>query len=233
VDGDTHSAAEPSTSFFEAASTPPGKLRIAFSTKPIAPGPVSEEVKKAVLDTAEVLRSLGHDVREQNPSWGFGLPAFLPRYLAGIRDDANRMAHPDRLEQRTRRLVGFGERLRKRPLQRAIRAEAKHARRLGALFEDFDVLMTPTMARLPVEAGRWRGKGTVSTINGIARYVPFTPPWNVTGQPAAAVPAGFSPEGLPLSVQLVGRPSDETTLLSLSAQLEAERPWTDRRPPVS
>jgi amidase len=208
-------------------------LRIAFSTKPIAPGPVADEVKKAVHDTSAVLRSLGHEVRQHNPSWGLQLPAFLPRYLAGIRDDANRMAHPDRLEQRTRSLVKWGERLRKRPLQRALRSEQKHARRLGELFREFDVLMTPTMARLPVAADRWRGKGALATINGVARYVPFTTPWNLTGQPAAAVPAGFSPDGLPLSVQLVGRPGDETTLLSLSAQLEAERPWSDRRPPVS
>ena len=71
------------------------------------------------------------------------------------------------------------------------------------------------------------------TINGVARYIPFTTPWNLTGQPAAAVPAGFTPEGLPLSVQLVGRPHDETTLISLAAEIEAERPWADRRPPVS
>jgi len=233
VEGDAHRAPEPATPFAEAARTPPGKLRIAFSTKPTAPGPVADEVKRAVHDTAEVLRSLGHEVTEQNPSWGFQLPAFLPRYLAGIRDDANRMAHPERLEQRTRRLAGWGERLRKRPLRRALAAEQKHARRLGTLFERFDVLMTPTLARLPVEAGRWQGKGAIATINGVARYVPFTTPWNLTGQPAAAVPAGFSLEGLPLSVQLVGRPGAETTLLSLSAQLEAERPWDDRRPPVS
>ena len=233
VDGDAHTAPDPPTSFAEAARTAPGKLRIAFSTKPVAPGPVADAVKKAVHDTADVLRSLGHDVREQNPTWGLQVPGFLPRYLAGIRDDTNRMAHPERLEQRTRRLAGIGERLRRRPLQRALRAEQKHARRLGALFAEFDVLMTPTMARLPVEADRWERAGMVSTINGVSRYVPFTTPWNLTGQPAAAVPAGFSPEGLPLSVQLVGRPADETTLLSLSAQLEAARPWSDRRPPVS
>jgi amidase len=233
VDGDAHVAPEPPTSFAEAARTAPGKLRIAFSTKPIQPGPVAAAVKKAVHDTAELLRSLGHDVRERNPSWGFQLPAFLPRYLAGIRDDAARIAHPERLEARTRRLVSFGERLRKRPLRRALASERKHAERLGALFAEFDVLITPTLARLPVAAGRWHGKGAFTTINGIARYVPFTTPWNVTGQPAAAVPAGFSEEGLPLSVQLVGRPAGETTLLSIAAQLEAERPWADRRPPLS
>jgi amidase len=233
VDGDAHFAPDPAMSFTEAAQTPPGRLRIAFSTKPIQPGRVAGEVKKAVHDTAELLRSLGHDVRERDPSWGFQLPAFLPRYLAGIRDDAARIPHPGRLEKRTRRLVGFGERLRKRPLRRALAAEGKHAQRLGQLFAEFDVLMTPTMARLPVAAERWHGTGALTSINGVAGYVPFTTPWNVTGQPAASVPAGFSDEGLPLSVQLVGRPADETTLLSLSAQLEAERQWADRRPPVS
>ena len=105
--------------------------------------------------------------------------------------------------------------------------------RLGQLFEAFDVLMTPSMARLPHRVGRWEGRGAVWTMNGEARYIPFTTPWNLTGQPAAAVPAGFSPEGLPLSVQLIGRPNDETTLLGLAGELEAERPWADRRPPVS
>jgi amidase len=233
VEGDTHLAPEPPMSFTEAARTVPGRLKIAFSTKPIQPAPVAAQVKKAIHDTADLLRSLGHDVRERDPSWGFQLPAFLPRWLAGIRDDAARMAHPERLERRTRRLVGFGERLRKRPLRRALAAERKHAERLGRLFADFDVLMTPTIARLPVEADRWQDTGAVATINGVSRYVPFTTPWNVTGQPAAAVPAGFSAEGLPLSVQLAGRPGDETTLISLSAQLEAERPWADRRPPIS
>jgi amidase len=233
VEGDAHTAPDPPTSFTEAARTPPGKLRIAFTTKPIAPGPVADEVKKGVHETAELLRSLGHDVREQAPKWGLQLPAFLPRYLAGIRDDIARMAHPERLEKRTRTLGRWGERLRGRLLRRALAAEAGHATRLGEFFQEYDVLLTPTIARLPVEVGRWEGKGALATFNGVARYVPFTTPWNLTGQPAAAVPAGFSPEGLPRSVQLVGRPADETTLLSLSAQLEAERPWTDRRPPIS
>jgi amidase len=233
VDGDAHSAPDPPMSFTEAARSAPGKLRIAYTTKPTQPGPVADEVKHAVHETADLLRSLGHDVREQSPRWGVQLPAFLPRYLAGIRDDIARMAHPARLERRTRRLGSFGERLRGRLLRRALAAEAGHAARLGELFREFDVLITPTMARLPVGAGRWQGKGVMATVNGVARYVPFTTPWNLTGQPAAAVPAGFSPEGLPRSVQLIGRPADETTLISLSAQLEAERPWADRRPPVS
>ena len=64
-------------------------------------------------------------------------------------------------------------------------------------------------------------------------YTPYTPVWNHTGQPAASVPAGFTDDGLPLAVQLVARPDDEGTIFSLAAQLEAEHPWADRRPPTS
>ena len=72
-----------------------------------------------------------------------------------------------------------------------------------------------------------------STARPTSAAVPMAGIWNLTGQPAAVVPAGFTDDGLPMSVQLVGRPNDEATLLSLAAQLEAERPWADRRPPVA
>jgi amidase len=71
------------------------------------------------------------------------------------------------------------------------------------------------------------------TLLGMARTYPFTGIWNMTGQPAASVPAGFTTDGLPLGVQLVGRPGDEVTILSLAAQLEAEQPWRERRPPLA
>ena len=80
-------------------------------------------------------------------------------------------------------------------------------------------------------AGRARAR--CGPLLGISRVFCFTPIWNHTGQPAAAIPAGFSPSGLPRSVTLVGRPSDEPTLLSLAAQVEAERRWADRRPPLA
>ena len=230
AEGDGDVAEAPKTSFVEAARTSPGNLRIAVSTKPIAPGPVDGRVKAAVAEMAELLRGLGHDVRDQNPAWGLQLPAFLPRYFAGISEDFKRVPNPDKLEQRTRTLARWGSFMEGRWLKRAMAAEPKHAARLLKLFEDFDVLMTPTIARPPVPAGRWEGKGAFSTLNGEARYVPFTTPWNLTGQPAAAVPAGFTPDGLPLSVQLVGRPNDETTLISLAAQIEAERRWTEHQP---
>jgi amidase len=111
--------------------------------------------------------------------------------------------------------------------------EERHAARINRLLQDHDVLMTPTIRRPPVEADRWEGRGALRTLIGMVAVYPFTGIWNVTGQPAAAVPAGFADDGLPLSVQLVGRPGDEATLLSLAAQIEAESRWVDRRPPIS
>ena len=67
----------------------------------------------------------------------------------------------------------------------------------------------------------------------MSRHYAFTPSWNMTGQPAAAVPAGFTDDGLPLSVSLIGRENDDARLVSLAAQIEQARPWADRRPPVS
>ena len=81
--------------------------------------------------------------------------------------------------------------------------------------------------------GKWDSHRGLWTLSGMTRRTGFGRPWNYIGNPAASVPAGFTDDGLPLSVQLVGRPNDEATLLSLAAQLEAERPWAERRPPVS
>jgi amidase len=105
--------------------------------------------------------------------------------------------------------------------------------RVGALFDDVDVLLTPMMSEPAKPAQAMEGRGAVATWLWETRWVPFNVLWNATGQPAASVPEGFSSGGLPLAVQLVGRHHDEATLLSLSAQLEAARPWADRRPPVS
>jgi amidase len=73
----------------------------------------------------------------------------------------------------------------------------------------------------------------VSTLLLVAQRVPYFPVWNLTGQPAAVVPWDFDGAGLPVGIQHVGRPYDEATLLSLSAQIEVARPWAHRRPPVS
>jgi amidase len=231
--GDAEAARPPATSFAEAARTAPGKLRIAVSLKPAALARVRPEVRQAVEETGELLRSLGHTVERRDPAYGVPVPLFLPRWLRGIRDDAVRMAHPGRLERRIRRLVQAGGLIGPDLVARARAGEADFAATIGQVFGDFDALLTPTLPELPWRVMRWEGRGPVMTTNGAAAVTAFTTVWNITGQPAASVPAGFTADGIPLAVQLIGRAHDETTLLSLAAQLEAERPWADRRPPLA
>ena len=78
--------------------------------------------------------------------------------------------------------------------------------------------------------GRGSNRSFVTTFLGASPWQCFTPQWNFTGQPAAAVPAGFDADGLPMSVQLVGPPDGEAVLFELAAQLERARPWKDSRP---
>ncbi len=104
---------------------------------------------------------------------------------------------------------------------------------MQSIFDHVDVLITPGTATGPSKIGQYQHRGGFSTLSLVAARVPFNAIYNATGQPAAAVPWFLEGENLPVSVQLVGRPSDEATLLSLSSQIEAARPWADRRPAVS
>jgi amidase len=216
-----------------AAARPPQRLRVATSFRGIIPARIDPQNRRAVDETAALLRSMGHVVEKRNPAYGTISNTFLPRFLRGIRDDAVEMPRPERLERRTRGFAHLGALVPAGLVAKARAAEARHADRVNALFDDYDVLMTPTTAQPPVEVLRWEGLGATRTLLGMGMVYPFTAVWNTTGQPAAAVPAGFTSDGLPLSVQLVGRPNDEATLISLAAQIEAEQPWAERRPPVA
>jgi amidase len=221
------------TPFADAARREPGRLRIGYSAKTPLPNPISSEQRGAFEATIELLRSLGHTVEPVDVPYGDTILQVIARYLRGIHDDAAELAHPERLERRTRGMARLGGLVTPALFARARAAEGAAAIRLGAVLAGHDVLLTPALAQLPLPIGRYEGRGALWTFNGVGRFTPYTATWNVTGQPAAAVPAGFTPAGVPLAVQLVGRPHDEATLLSLSAQLEAVRPWADRRPPVA
>jgi amidase len=227
---------DPERPFVESARSGPGKLRIAWSVEPpraALPPMVDEKVKGAVSETAELLRSLGHEVSEQDPDWGGIGDNATPRYLRGISDDVERTPYPERLERRTRGCARLGRLIPEALAQRARAAVAEDGRRVNAVFERHDVLMTPVMCGTAIPVRHWEGRGALWTVLGMSRFYPYCIPWNHLGNPAASVPAGFAADGMPLAVQLIGRPGDEGTLLSLAAQLEAERPWAADRPPIS
>jgi len=226
----------PAGGFATAASSPPGRLRVAVSTG-VPPGVVARlgaDQRRAVDELAGVLRELGHQVEEREIDFGMGAGRnVLTRYLRGVHDDASELPHPRRLERRSREFARMGGAIPPVVLRRARKAEAALAARMGAIFEHADVVLTPGPTGPPFRVGAFQRSGAPATLLAVAARVPYYGPFNATGQPAASVPAGFDGHGLPVSVQLVGRPRDEATLLSLAAQLEEARPWADRRPPVA
>jgi amidase len=220
----------PGDSFAEAARREPGRLRVAVSFKPTSLTRIDPRVRVAVERVADALRTLGHEVSERDPDYGEIAPLFLPRWLGGIRDDVRALPHPERLEKRSRQLARLGALLGDKAVRRARAAEDARARRINAIFDDVDVLLTPTLPAPPDPLGRFAGRPLATTIAFVAAMVGFTQVWNVTGQPAASVPAPVADGDLPIGAQLVARPDDEATILSLAAQLERELGWPERRP---
>ncbi|MBV9351962.1 MAG: amidase [Mycobacterium sp.] len=227
----------PDGRFVDAAARSPGRLRIALSTK--APPPLvvrCGKAQRAAVDQAgALLRDLGHDVAARDPDYPptaiFG--HYLPRYLRGIYDDVRTLPHLERLEARTRAMARIGRLISDRRLAALRAGDPRVVDRIQSIFDDVDVLVTPGTATGPPRIGAYQRRGAVSSLLMVAALVPYFEAWNLTGQPAAAVPWGFDGDGLPVSVQLVGRPYAEATLLALGAQIEAARPWAHRRPPVS
>ena len=197
-----------------------------------APG--RRAARRASSASVELLRALGHDGRGARPDYGNLAQRGSRATCAGSATTPGGAAPATGWRAATR---GYRAARRGDPGRAAApraRARARPtATRLNALFDDFDVLLTPMFTRRPLPIGEWEGRGALWTLNGSARWAPYSAPWNHTGQPAASVPAGFTADGFPLAVQLVGAPDDEATLLSLAAQLEAALDWPSLRPPAA
>lgn len=179
----------------------------------------------AVHDTARLLGELGHDVREVDPRYPDPTAAFVPQFYAGIRSEADGVEHPERLERRTRATYRLGSWVRPRVLEWALARTEEVSARANRVFDDVDVLLTPATAHRPVRGGVLTGRGSIASSLLSLPSIAYAALWNVAGNPAASVPCGTAADGLPVAVQLVGRTDDETTLISLAAQLEQARPW--------
>jgi amidase len=210
-------------------------LRIAVSSK-LPPSPLTKlhpENRAALDETVALLRGLGHEVNEREIDHGPLAPAleFTAIYLRSLHEEAATFAHPERLERRIRSLARIGGMLPPGALDWALGRQATYAARLNEPLADHDVLLTPVTPAPAPRIGACEGRGWLWTTAVAAATVSHAACWNFTGQPACSVPAGFAADGLPRAVQLVGRPNDEATLIALAAQIEAERPWVQDRPP--
>ncbi|MDT4996134.1 MAG: amidase [Pseudonocardiales bacterium] len=210
--------------------TPRG-LRIALSTKAPTPAtPVERHWEAAARETGTLLRGAGHTVSPADPPYSQQMAASnLVRWVAGTELSARELADRSKLTAGTRRHAALGKAALRMRLPREA-GRTRWQRAAERFFADYDVLLTPTLAQPPLEAGGWAGRGWLRNVWANARYAPFAAPWNLAGWPAMAVPAGLAPDGLPLSVQLVSRPGSESLLLGLAATLERLRPWPRTAP---
>jgi amidase len=209
----------------------PARLRIAVSTRnPLAGFPVAKTWASVARDTAAALRDAGHTVRQANPPYGQRIATSgIVRWLAGAELDARLLADRSAMTGPTRRHAAAG-RIALRAGFPTPKGRELWQRKSEQFFAEHDVLITPALAQSPIRALAWSQRGWLANVVANARYAPFAAPWNLAGWPAMAVPAGVGRDGLPLSVQLVGRPGTEALLLSLAGQLQALRPWRRTAP---
>jgi amidase len=233
--GDFYVAPVPPRPYLDECGEDPGTLRIAVTAAPPTHVPVDPECVAALHATRDLLVELGHEVEEAMPPWQ------LPEMILAF----------SRVWQVGPATSGVDDLSLLEPINRALAEQARAtpspeygaaimelqtiARRVVSFWNDYDVVVTPTLAMLPVPIG-WTWEETDDEpLLAFARqtlFTPFTPLVNVTGQPATSLPLHWSGEGLPIGVQFIGRPFDEATLIRLAAQLEEARPWAGRFPDV-
>ncbi|MGW2830772.1 amidase [Streptomyces sp. NPDC001286] len=212
-----------------AGPSEPAMRRIAVSLRsPLAGVTVTRPYTAAARDAAGVLIKAGHQVRRADPPYPLSLSTTsLAHWTAGTAVDAQGL-DPRRLARRTRVHAAVGRRFVGRV--RAGDSRERLRRRLEPFFAEYDVLLTPALARRSPRSVAWHERGWLANILANTNYSPLTPPWNLTGWPAMSVPFGTLPSGAPTAVQLVGRPGSEALLLEVARQLEELHPWQRTAP---
>lgn len=225
VTGDPYWLSDPEPSFLAATQQKPGTLRIAYATSIPPLGEADANCQQGVLQTVQLLQELGHTVEPKSVDLSGLVEPFQVVWQTSV---ASSGIPAEILQPLNRWLLArtgsAGQYL------QAVYQMQVVARQIVAFFDTVDVLVLPVYLHSPIRVGEWANLSPEETFQNIIRWVAPCPAANATGQPAIALPVGFDELGLPISVQLVGRPAAETTLISLAAQLEAAKPWIQHRP---
>jgi amidase len=240
--GDATWAPPPSQPFAESAIVAPGKLRIAATTlSPVPEAEVDPMAARAVGDAAELLRSLGHEVEEVDPPWrddavrelfGVVFSSHIALSIAYSGRVAGREPTAEDMEAMSWAIFSMVQKLGAIQYMGAEVALQAFARRLVSFLQPYDALLTPALAERPLALGTLDpdAPDPMATFRRSGLFTPFTPVFNATGQPGISLPLYEGEDGLPLGVQIIGRPAGEAQLLALAAQLEGACPWAARRP---
>lgn len=243
--GAPHLIAPPPRPFSKELTARPQQLRIAWTTKPASGAKIDPECKRAVERTVQTLIDLGHTLIEGGPryDWEPFLHAthivwatFTAQFVDALAAAMGRRADRSTLEAVTLACYQDGKRRSAIELLNALAHGNTLTRMVGNFFEEVDVLLTPTTSKPAPPLGEVnqnrRGVSAEEWSEQVFNYVPFTPLFNTTGNPAVSLPLHWTPRGLPVGVQLVAGLGQESTLLRVAAQIEQALPWKKRTPPV-
>ncbi len=238
--------APPARPYIDEVKSPPRKgLKIAWSGDPVSGAPVDREVLAALEATVTLLESLGYELHEDrgefewdtffdalvvlwtsNLAWGIDLLANLVKCTPSYHN----------MERVTIKLYEHGKSLTAVELQEALSRNNAMCRKMGAFMQNYDIFLTPTLARLPLHLGELNqdepGVDAREWSRRVFDWVPWTPLFNSTGQPAISLPLCQTSEGIPVGLHFAARQNDDALLIGLAGQLEEAMPWADRRPRV-
>jgi amidase/6-aminohexanoate-cyclic-dimer hydrolase len=242
--GDPYACPPPERPFLDELGAPPGSLRVALALAPAGGIALDPECERAARDAARLCEELGHRVEEALPpvdpdalrqSTSVIIGANVHATLAARAKQVGHEAGPEDVELITQTLARLGQNASASDYAAAVKTIHLIGRGVGGFFEEFDVLLTPMLARPPVKIGvlDMMTQDIPSYLEALGSFTGYSQLLNATGQPAMSVPLSHSEAGLPIGVHFAGRFGDEATLLRLAAQLEQARPWIDRRPPLS
>ena len=242
--GDPYWAPPPERPFLDEVGAAPGRLRIGFTEKAATGVLVHADCVNAVRDAAVLCADLGHDVVEAAPAVDGGLVshAFMTLWsvgcsstIDGVALTTGRQPTQEQFEPCTWAICDMGRKQSASTYLLALTMLQAVSRQIARFFVEYDIWLTPTLAEPPLPLGAFDSPpdDPMYAMRRAADFVPFTPICNVTGQPAMSVPLFWNADDLPIGVHFVGRFGDEATLFRLAAQLEAARPWANRRPTVS
>ena len=229
VPGDPYAAPAPARPFVEEVAAHTKKLRLALINKS-ALGAVDGETLAALESAYGAFREMGHTVEPIALDPGARLEKFA-RVIVGTAAAALNIENPDLLDPVVRGSYEWGAKISGVDYLRAITGMHNTSREIVQALMPYDALLAPTLTRPAVRIGSLPSKLETATEE-IYGWIAFTFPFNSTGQPAISLPNGFNKAGLPLALQIVGRPGDEAGIVALAAEFERARPWKDKHPPI-
>jgi amidase/aspartyl-tRNA(Asn)/glutamyl-tRNA(Gln) amidotransferase subunit A len=229
VVGDPYWAPPPERPFSDAVQFAPSKLRLAAIAETQL-GPVDSDVARAFESACVAMREMGHSVEpiELDPG---AMLLECARSLICVGIAAIPITNMEWVDPVVREMFNEGQKLSAAEYVNLVAVMHNTARDIVQRLDPFDALLTPTMTKPAMRNGTFPSRPD-RYLEELWTWIAFEYPFNATGQPAITLPAGFSEEGLPIGLQIVGRPNGEFELLSLAAAYEKARPWKHKRPPL-